>query len=38
MKISLNQPNGFPSLFAPDATKYLDIQNPSTFSYLCYRY
>lgn len=36
MKISLNQPNGFPTLFAPDGGKYLDIQNPSTsvFNYV----
>lgn len=29
MKISLNQPNGFPTMFAPDSQKYTDLKNPS---------
>ena len=33
MKIGLNQPNGFPNLFAPDSTKYVDLQNPSIAVY-----
>ena len=32
MKISLNQPNGFPTVFNNDSHKYVDTQNPnSTF-------
>ena len=30
MKIGLNQPNGFPTMFGPDSSKYTDISNPST--------
>ena len=30
MKIGLNQPNGFPSMFAPDSMKYTVMRNPST--------
>ena len=33
MKINLNQPNGFPAMYAPDSSKYVDVNNPSTISF-----
>lgn len=30
MKISLNQPNGFPTIYGPDSNKYIDMTAPST--------
>lgn len=29
MKISLNQPNGFPSMYGHEGEKYIDTKNPS---------
>ena len=30
MKINLNQPNGFPSMYGADSHKYIDTKNSST--------